>query len=192
MTDRHPSQAPVQIDALKALSNRQVAVLVIGLSAVVFGFLVWLIYFKPTSAVESPFISQLPLVNAIFNSISTVLLLGGYRAIRARRYTEHSRWMLAALGSSALFLVSYIAYHAVHGDTRFLGTGAIRPLYFALLISHIALSAVSVPLILASFYLSLSNRLALHRKVSRWTFPIWLYVSVTGVLVYLFLHVWFG
>jgi putative membrane protein len=94
------------------------------------------------------------------------------------------RLMFAALVSSALFFVSYVVYHNFHGDTKFTGTGAVRPAYFFILISHILLSAVAVPLILSSFYLSLAGRLALHKRVSRITFPVWLYVSVTGVLIF--------
>ena len=93
-------------------------------------------------------------------------------------------FMLAAVASSALFFVSYVVYHNFHGDTKFLATGAIRPIYFLVLISHIVLSVVVVPMILTSLYLSFSGRLGAHKRVSRWTFPIWLYVSVTGVIIY--------
>ena len=123
--------------------------------------------------------------------IVSLLLVGGYVAVRRRKYELHLKLMFAALGSSALFFVSYVVYHHFHGDTKFLGTGSIRAVYFFVLISHIILSAVAVPLILLSFYLSLAGRLALHRKVSRYTFPIWLYVSVTGVMIYLMLR-YFG
>ena len=96
--------------------------------------------------------------------------------------------MLGALGASAVFLVSYIVYHSVHGDTKFAGQGAIRPLYFFILISHIALSAVVLPLIFSSFFFSLSGRFPQHKKISRYTMPVWLYVSVTGVLVFALLR----
>jgi len=95
--------------------------------------------------------------------------------------------MLAAVGSSALFFVSYVIYHSFQGDTKFLATGVIRPLYFFILISHIVLSVIVVPMILTSLYLSFSGRMAAHKRVSRWTLPIWLYVSVTGVLIFLLL-----
>ena len=88
------------------------------------------------------------------------------------------------LFSSALFFVSYVVYHHFHGDTKFTGTGVVRPVYFFILISHITLSVVVVPLILTSFYLALSDRLSIHRRVSRYTFPMWLYVSVTGVMIF--------
>jgi len=96
--------------------------------------------------------------------------------------------MLAALAASSLFLVSYIVYHSVHGDSKFGGHGAVRPVYFFVLISHVVLSAVVLPLIFSSFFFSLSGRLSSHKKVSRYTLSIWLYVSVTGVLVYALLR----
>jgi putative membrane protein len=92
--------------------------------------------------------------------------------------------MLGAVGSSALFFVSYVVYHSFHGDTKFLATGFVRPVYFFVLISHIVLSVVVVPMILTSLWLSFSGRMATHKRVSRWTLPIWLYVSVTGVLIF--------
>ena len=92
--------------------------------------------------------------------------------------------MLGALVCSTLFLISYVVYHNFHGDTKFTGQGLVRPIYFFILISHIVLSAVVVPMILTSLYLALAGRLATHKRVSRYTFPIWLYVSVTGVLIF--------
>ena len=92
--------------------------------------------------------------------------------------------VLGALLASALFLVSYITYHAVHGDTRFMGHGAVRPIYFFILVSHILLSGVALPLVFLSLFFSLSGRFPRHKKIARYTFPVWLYVSVTGVLVF--------
>ena len=111
----------------------------------------------------------------------------GYLAIRRGRWKHHRNLMLGAFAFSSAFLVSYIIYHYFHGDSRFLGTGAIRGFYFAILISHIVLSVVALPLILVTFGLSLTRRFAVHKKWARWTFPIWTYVSVTGVLVFLLL-----
>ncbi len=96
--------------------------------------------------------------------------------------------MYAALASTALFIVCYVVYHNYHGDTKFTGTGPVRPVYFFILISHIVLSGVAVPLILLSFFTALAGRFGLHRKLSKVTFPVWLYVSVTGVLVFLMLR----
>jgi putative membrane protein len=123
-------------------------------------------------------------VNATLNGVSSVLLIAGYRAVRRRNYALHVRLMLSALLSSALFFVSYVTYHHFHGDTKFAGHGLVRPVYFFILISHIVLSAVAVPMILTSFYLALAGRLPTHKRVSRITFPVWLYVSVTGVVIF--------
>jgi putative membrane protein len=175
---------PLQIPLLRSASNARAVGFILLLSGTVVGFLVWLIYFKPAQGYSSRFIGALPAVNATLNAISSVLLIAGFRAVKRRNYALHVRLMFAALISSALFFVSYVVYHNFHGDTKFTGVGMIRPVYFFILISHILLSAVAVPLILSSFYLSLAGRLALHKRVSRITFPIWLYVSVTGVLIF--------
>ena len=104
---------------------------------------------------------------------------------------SHAQRILVSLGSSSLFLVSYVVYHSVHGDTKFGGAGLIRPIYFFVLITHVTLSAVALPMIFLSLFLSLSGRFPRHKAVSRFTLPIWLYVSVTGVLVFVLLR-WFG
>jgi putative membrane protein len=110
----------------------------------------------------------------------------GLWAIRQRKRTLHMQLMFAAFASSTLFLVNYIYYHFSHGDTHFAGQGVVRPIYFAVLISHVLLSMVTFPMILN---LGLSNRLVTHRRLSRWTWAAWMYVSVTGVVVYFMLHV---
>ncbi len=150
-------------------------------------FLVWVVYFHEGNggAQRTP----VPLINAILNGTSAVLISLGLWAIRQRKRTLHMQLMSAAFASSALFLVNYIYYHFSHGDTHFVGQGIVRPIYFAVLISHILLSMVTFPMILTSFYLGLSNRLATHRRLSRWTWAGWMYVSVTGVVVYFMLHV---
>lgn len=130
----------------------------------------------------------LPTVNASLNALSAVLLSIGYVAIRNGKREVHRRLMLSACGTSVLFLVSYLTYHALAGSTRFTGEGWVRPVYFAILLSHTVLAVVIVPLVLLSVYNGLRNRIEFHRRISRWTLPIWLYVSVTGVLVYLFLY----
>jgi putative membrane protein len=154
-----------------------------ALSVVAVTFLLWLIYFKGRAAAPG-WVASLPAANAAFNSLSALCLLAGYRRIRRKELAAHRRLMLAAAAFSALFLVSYITYHYFHGDTRFPGHGWVRPVYFAILISHIGLSMVALPLILATLYFSLSGQFRFHRKVARWTFPIWMYVSVTGVVVF--------
>ena len=176
--------------AILGLGAGKAAALIAALSVSIIAFLFWLLYFKPASG--SGLLTVLPAVNASFNALSTVLLIVGYIAIRRRRVGTHIRLMLSALGSSAMFFAGYVVYHSFHGDTKFAGVGTVRPVYFLILISHIVLSAIVVPMILTSLYLSLSGRLATHRRVSRWTLPIWLYVSVTGVVIFVMLKVYNG
>ncbi len=157
------------------------------LSVVALGFLFWLIYGNPGSTAYD--VAFLAPVNACLNAASALCLFLGFAAIRSGRVTRHRNLMLAALALSALFLVSYIIYHTFHGDSKFLGQGAIRPFYFAILISHIILSVLALPMILVTVGLSLTKRFKIHRKWARWTFPLWAYVSVTGVLVFVLLKV---
>ena len=179
------AQPQVQIAALRAVSNGRATAIIIVASTVVFAFLLWLLYVRQAVGTRSAVIDALPAVNATLNGLSTVLLSAGFVAILRRSFSVHMRLMFAALCSSACFLVCYLIYHAIHGNTPFVNHGpVIRPAYFAVLISHVVLSAVALPLILASFFLSLSGRYGLHKRVSRFTFPIWLYVSVTGVAVF--------
>jgi uncharacterized membrane protein YozB (DUF420 family) len=133
-------------------------------------------------------VEHLPAVNATLNATSAVLLLLAYRAIRRLDVERHRRLMLSAAVTSAVFLVSYLTYHAHVGSVRFTGQGAVRPLYFAILISHTILAAAIVPLVLRTLYLGLRRRDDRHRRIARWTFPLWLYVSVTGVVIYLMLY----
>jgi putative membrane protein len=156
------------------------------LSAAVAAFLVWLIYFKGRVAAPE-WVLALPGLNAILNGLSAICLTFGYINIRKRRRETHMRFMISAVVFSGLFLVSYITYHYFHGDTKFPGHGWVRPVYFALLISHITLSMVALPLIFATLWYATRSQFGFHKRVARWTFPIWLYVSVTGVIVYLVL-----
>ena len=131
---------------------------------------------------------SLPLVNACLNATSAALLTAGYVFIRRRRVTAHKRCMVSALLVSTLFLVSYVTYHSLAGSRPFGGQGWIRAVYFPLLISHIVLAAVIVPLALVTVYRGIQGSFARHVRIARWTLPIWLYVSVTGVLVYWMLY----
>ena len=158
----------------------------VALSGVIASFLIWLIYFKGKTAAPA-WVLALPAANASFNSLSALCLILGYINIRRGNRLTHMRFMLAATVFSSLFLTSYIIYHYFHGDTIFRGSGWIRPVYFFILISHIGLSIVALPLILASLWYGLRNQFQFHKRVARWTFPIWLYVSVTGVIVYFLL-----
>jgi putative membrane protein len=166
------------------------AYLFIGiLSASVFAFLFWLIYFKEAATASGDWVSYLPALNAILNSITATLLVLGYNFIKKGKKEAHIKTMLLAVGTSALFLVSYILYHHFKGDTKFLAEGIIKYLYFFILISHILLSMIQVPLIFTTLFFAFKKNHIKHKKVARWTFPIWLYVSVTGVLIYVFLKV---
>ena len=134
---------------------------------------------------------DLPTVNATLNGASAVLLMTGYAAIRQRKIVVHKTCMLTALAVSAVFLASYLYYHLVvrHGQpTRFTGEGAARLIYFAILLSHTVLAAATAPLAIFTAYLGLRDRIDKHRRIARWTYPIWLYVSVTGVMVYWMLY----
>ena len=130
----------------------------------------------------------LPHINAILNSASAVLLLAGFWCIQRKLVRAHSLFMLAALGTSSLFLVSYLTYHFHAGSVRFQGEGWIRTVYFAILISHTILAASVVPLALVTLTQALKTRFDRHRRIARWTLPIWFYVSVTGVVIYFMLY----
>lgn len=133
-------------------------------------------------------ISDLPALNATLNGISAVLLTAGYVCIRRRRRDLHKRCMLAALVASTAFLTSYVIYHANTGSRSFQGQGAVRTVYFAILITHVVLAATILPLALTTTARGLRAQYARHVKVARWTFPLWLYVSVTGVVIYVMLY----
>jgi uncharacterized membrane protein YozB (DUF420 family) len=133
-------------------------------------------------------IAQLPALNALLNGASALLLLTGYFFIRNHRIQAHRACMTGAFITSTLFLISYLVYHYYHGATRFTGTGWVRPFYFGLLGTHTLLAAVIVPLVLITLSRALRANFRGHRRIARWTFPIWLYVSVTGVMVYVMLY----
>ncbi len=133
-------------------------------------------------------LSDFPALDASLNAASALLLALGYVFIRNKRVLAHKVCMLSAFGTSSLFLVCYLWYHAHHGVTRFTGQGAIRPVYFTLLGTHTVLAAVIVPLVLTTLYRAWKERFDLHKRVARWTLPIWLYVSITGVVVYWMLY----
>ncbi len=160
---------------------------ILAVSAAATIFLFWLIYVHPAAASSSQF-AFLPALNALLNGLSAVTLLVGYTFIKARRIAAHRAAMITAFGFSTLFLVSYILHHALHGDVRYPEHAAFRSVYLPLLASHIILAVVALPLILVTFFFSLSGRIPQHRKVARWTFPLWLYVSITGVVTWAMLR----
>jgi len=129
-----------------------------------------------------------PAINASLNATSGTLLLIGYLLIRARKIELHRKFMIAAFSASALFLVCYVIYHAQVGSVRFTRQGIVRPIYFTILITHVTLAAAVLPLAILTLSRGLRARYAPHRRLARWTLPIWMYVSVTGVLVYVLLY----
>ena len=133
-------------------------------------------------------VHALPAVNATLNAIAAVLLVIGYILIIRRRIDAHRRVMIAAFTTSSLFLVCYVIYHAQVGSVPFTRQGFVRPLYFAILVTHVTLAAAVLPLAIITLSRGLKARFDRHRAIARWTLPIWLYVSVTGVLVYVLLY----
>lgn len=153
-------------------------------------FLLWLIYIHHAPQQFANRLLFLPALNATFNGLSAIALVTGFVFIRRCQIAHHRAAMITAFIFSCLFLASYLTSHALHGDILFTGHGAVRGAYFALLASHIVLSMVALPLILITFFFSLTGRFPQHKKIARYTFPIWLYVSVTGVAVYAMLRTW--
>jgi putative membrane protein len=133
-------------------------------------------------------ISSLPLINACLNTTSALFLAAGFMFIRQKNVAAHRACMVAAFGTSTIFLISYLIYHSHVGNVHYLGQGMLRKLYFSILISHTILAIVIVPLILRTLYLAVRQRFNEHRQWARWTLPLWFYVSVTGVVIYEMLY----
>ena len=133
-------------------------------------------------------LADLPLVNAILNTTSSVFLLTGYYFIRQKRKVQHKKMMIAAMVTSSLFLLSYLVYHYEVGSVKFTGQGTARTIYFAVLLSHTILAVAVPPLAIITLVRALRERFDKHRRIARWTLPIWLYVSVTGVIVYVMMY----
>lgn len=169
---------------LATVNVRNAWVTVVGVSVAAIALLVWIIFIKEPPENSEHVLPFLPLLNCIFNGASAACLVAGFLAIKKGNHKTHMRWMIGAFTASTVFLVSYLLHHHLHGDTRFPADHGMRPFYLAILASHIVLSIVCLPMILMTFFLSLSGRLAGHRRIAKFTFPIWLYVSVTGVVVY--------
>jgi putative membrane protein len=171
-------------DINEARTPMSVIAAIIAVSVVASLFLCWLVYaHQPTDTMGTQLLF-LPALNALLNGLSAIALVAGFIFIKSGNIPAHRASMFTAFVFSSMFLVTYITNHALHGDMKFHGEGTIRPFYFTLLISHIGLSVFALPMILITFFLSLSGRFPQHKKLARWTFPIWLYVSVTGVIVY--------
>ncbi len=153
-------------------------------------FLLWWVYNRPTQKVVSEWVYFLPYLNCFFNGLTTTFLILGRMAIGKRKKEQHKRWMLSAVGSSILFLLSYLTYHYFHGDTPFNGIGPIRIFYFIILVSHIAFSIIQIPLILITLFLAYKKNWIYHKCLAQITFPIWLFVSVSGILIFSFLKIY--
>lgn len=136
-------------------------------------------------------VTELPSLNATLNSIATVLLVAGWISIKAGKKSAHIAFMVAALLVSAGFLTSYLIYHYHVGSIPFRGVGGVRYLYFSILITHILLAMVNLPMIILTVIPALRRRYDKHRRIARWTLPVWLYVSVTGVVVYFMCYIWY-
>lgn len=156
---------------------------IVAVSAAAVSFLLWLLYVHhpPTSFADR--LNFLPTLNAVLNGLSAAALVIGYSFIRRRRVAAHRASMMTAFVFSSLFLVSYILNHALHGDTLYPRHGTIRTIYLSILASHVLLSVIVLPMVLTTFFFALTGRFPQHRRLARFTFPIWLYVSVTGVVV---------
>jgi putative membrane protein len=172
------------------INPRPVIGTIIVVSGLAVSFLLWLLYMHHASSDFAGRWMFLPALNALLNGLCAITLCVGFYFIKHRNREAHRTSMLLAFVFSSAFLVSYIVNHALHGDTIFPGHGLVRNIYLSILASHVILSIVALPMVLTTFFFSLTGRFAMHRRIARWTFPIWLYVSITGVLVFLFLRVY--
>jgi putative membrane protein len=169
------------------ISPRPVVGAIIVVSGLAVSFLLWLLYVHHAPADFAGRWMFLPALNAVLNGLCAITLCVGLYFIKHHKIEAHRRSMLLAFAFSSVFLVSYIVNHALHGDTIFPGHGPVRTLYLSILASHVSLSMVALPMVLTTFFFSLTGRFAMHRRIARVTFPIWLFVSLTGVVVFVFL-----
>lgn len=169
-------------------SNKTAIAGMISLSAAATAFLFWLIYVHTAPQAFADRLLFLPALDALMNGLAAICLIVGFYFIRRRNIRAHRRSMITALVFSCIFLVVYTVNHALHGDVLYQGVGAMRTVYFSVLISHIVLCTVALPMVLITFFFSLTGRFPQHRKIARFTLPIWLYVSITGVAVFAMLH----
>ncbi|MCS6991890.1 MAG: DUF420 domain-containing protein [Chitinophagales bacterium] len=170
------------------MNERNARYLIIAVSGLIPVLVVLLIYLKPAGVALGFDVRLLPALNATLNSMTAVLLVTGYVMIRKGRRHTHQLCMVAAVVLSALFLISYVIYHWLTEPTPFGGSGWIRPVYYFILISHVVLAAGIVPLVLFTLFYATQQRFDRHRRLARITFPLWLYVAVSGVAVYLLLR----
>ncbi len=169
------------------MNQRRAIAGILLFSAAAVGLLFWLVYGVEAGAGDGRW-GFLPAANAACNALSAAALLAGLWHIRRGNRRAHGVSMAAAFGFSALFLAGYVLHHTLHGDTRFVTQGWLRPVYFFILITHVVLSVAVLPLVLTTLLFAATRRWQAHRALARWTWPLWLYVSATGVLVFVFLR----
>ncbi|MCP4121668.1 MAG: DUF420 domain-containing protein [Bacteroidetes bacterium] len=174
------------------MSERAVSILIMIVSILVPGLVAMLFYVSPPEFATDVNLTFFPKFHALLNSLTALCLITGSYFIRRKEIKKHRASMLTAFFLSAVFLLSYVTYHSLHESTSYPGTGLIRTIYLLILASHIILAALNLPLILFTFAKALNSKTAQHRKLARWTFPLWMYVAVSGVLVYLFMAPYYG
>jgi putative membrane protein len=172
------------------ITPRPVIGAIVVVSGLAVSFLLWLLYVHRAPADFAGRLTFLPALDALLNGLCAIALCVGLYFIKHRDREAHRMSMLLAFALSSVFLVSYILNHALHGDTIFPGHGTVRTVYLSILASHIILSIVALPMVLTTFFFSLTGRFTMHRRIARFTFPIWLYVSITGVVVFVFLRIY--
>ncbi len=173
---------------LARVSDRSFYVFAASVSAAALAFIGYILLVRRTAPGAGVDLRFLPAVDACLNALAASLLVAGYVAIKRGARQVHKYCMAAAFVASSLFLVCYLTYHYVHGDTKFAGAGIVRVTYLVILATHVVLSMTIVPLALTSFFFAFTERFARHRRIARVTLPIWLYVSVTGVVIYFMLR----
>lgn len=177
--------------AARVSDSRSLALVVSIVSAIAIAALVYILYLHEPAG-DAGALAFMPAVNAAFNTLSAALIVAGFAAIKSKKQKLHRALMTSALVSSACFLVGYVAYHFVHGDTHYPADAPLRVVYLGVLASHVLLSIVALPMVLATAWLGITSSHPRHRKIARFTFPIWLYVSVTGVIVFVMLRTAIG
>ncbi|WMT27576.1 DUF420 domain-containing protein [Bacillus aerius] len=166
--------------------------IVVFLTIAINGLIALLFFMPKTDKFSHLDITFLPLLNAVMNSFTFIFLLSALIMIKQKNIKAHRRFIFAAFSTTLVFLISYVTYHSMAADTHFGGEGIIRPIYFFILITHIVLSAVIVPLALITLFRGAQMQVERHRKIARWTMPLWLYVSLTGVIVYMMISPYYS
>ena len=174
------------------MSERAISIIIMMVSIFVPGLIAVLFYISPPEFATNVNLTFFPRFHALLNSLTAICLICGVFFIRRKQIRQHRASMLTAFFLSVVFLLSYVTYHSLHESTPYPGVGVIRTVYLIILASHIILAALILPLILFTFAKALNNKIVQHRKLARWTFPLWLYVAVTGVLVYIFMAPYYG